>query len=119
MVGEMQRDPRHWSAYYVNPERQDFDLQYSLSDRIRYYWTAPVAVRACTYLFECLAARGIPMTLISQHLPMQYAAIREGRQNNDPRELVVDAVQQVLCHYERACRPGVAAGGAAIDRGRE
>jgi D-tagatose-1,6-bisphosphate aldolase subunit GatZ/KbaZ len=115
MLAEMKRDPRYWSAYYVNPERLDFDLQYSLSDRIRYYWTAPVVVQACTQLFECLAARGIPMTLISQHLPMQYAAIREGKLNNDPRELVVDAVQQVLCHYERACRPGV----AAIDRGRE
>ena len=119
MLGEMRRDPRHWSAYYVNPERQDFDLQYSLSDRIRYYWTAPVVERACTHLLQGLAARGIPMTLISQYLPVQYAAIREGRLNNDPRELVVDAVEQVLGHYERACRPGSAAGGAAIDRGRE
>ncbi len=58
---------------------------------------------------------GIPLTLISQYLPMQYAAIREGRLNNEPRELVVDAVEQVLCHYERACRPA----GAAVDRGRE
>jgi D-tagatose-1,6-bisphosphate aldolase subunit GatZ/KbaZ len=115
MLGEMQRDPRHWSAYYVNPERQDFDLQYSLSDRIRYYWTAPEVVRACTHLLQALAARGIPMTLISQYLPVQYAAIREGRLNNEPRELVVDAVEQVLCHYERACRPA----GAAIDRGCE
>ena len=115
MLGEMRRDPRHWSAYYVNPERQDFDLQYSLSDRIRYYWTAPVVERACTHLLQGLAARGIPMTLISQYLPVQYAAIREGRLNNDPRELVLDAVEQVLCHYERACR----AAGAAIDRGRE
>ncbi|GAC1496543.1 MAG: tagatose-bisphosphate aldolase subunit KbaZ [Steroidobacteraceae bacterium] len=36
MLGEMKRDPRHWSAYYMNPERLDFDLQFSLSDRIRY-----------------------------------------------------------------------------------
>jgi D-tagatose-1,6-bisphosphate aldolase subunit GatZ/KbaZ len=119
MLGEMRRDPRHWSAYYVNPERQDFDLQYSLSDRIRYYWTAPVVERACTHLLQGLAARGIPMTLISQYLPVQYAAIREGRLNNDPRALVVDAVEQVLCRYERACRPGGTGGGAAIDRGRE
>jgi len=119
MLGEMKRDPRYWSAYYVNPERQDFDLQYSLSDRIRYYWTAPVVVRACAQLLQCLAARGIPMTLISQYLPAQYAAIRDGRLNNDPRALVVDAVEQVLRHYERACRPAGAAGGTAIDRGRE
>jgi len=119
MLQEMKRDPRHWSAYYVNPERQHFDLQFSLSDRIRYYWTAPVVVRACTQLLQDLAAKGIPMTLISQYLPAQYAAIREGRLNNDPRELVLDAVEQVLCRYERACRPAGSAGGTAIDRGCE
>jgi D-tagatose-1,6-bisphosphate aldolase subunit GatZ/KbaZ len=119
MLEEMKRDPRYWSAYYVNPERQDFDLQYSLSDRIRYYWSAPVVERACTKLLEGLAARGIPMTLISQYLPVQYAAIREGRLNGNPRELVVDAVEQVLCRYERACRPAGTAGGTALDRGSE
>ncbi len=116
MLKEMKRDPRYWSAYYLNPERQDFDLQYSLSDRIRYYWTTPVAHRACTQLLERLAARSIPMTLISQYLPVQYAAIREGRLKNDPRELVLDGIGQVLRQYDRACRPVGAAAGA--DRGR-
>jgi D-tagatose-1,6-bisphosphate aldolase subunit GatZ/KbaZ len=51
-----------------------------------------------------LAARGIPLTLISQYLPVQYAAIREGRLANDPRELVLDGVEQVLRHYDHACR---------------
>jgi D-tagatose-1,6-bisphosphate aldolase subunit GatZ/KbaZ len=119
MLEEMRRDPRYWSAYYVNPERQDFDLQYSLSDRIRYYWSAPVVERACTQLLEGLAARGIPMTLISQYLPVQYAAIREGRLKNDPRELVLDGIEQVLRHYDRACRPAGPAGSDVIDRGRK
>lgn len=118
MLCEMKRDPRYWSAYYTNPERQDFELQYSLSDRIRYYWNAPVVERACTQLFERLGTRGIPMTLISQYLPVQYAAIREGRLNNDPRELVLDAILQVLNHYDRACRPAGPAG-AANDGVRE
>ncbi len=118
MLEEMRRDPRYWSAYYTNPERQDFELQYSLSDRIRYYWNAPVVERACAQLFERLGTRGIPMTLISQYLPVQYAAIREGRLNNDPRELVLDAILQVLNHYDRACRPAGPAG-AANDGVRE
>ncbi len=58
MLEEMKRDPRYWSAYYVNPERQDFDLQYSLSDRIRYYWTAPVVERACAQLLRGPRAPG-------------------------------------------------------------
>jgi D-tagatose-1,6-bisphosphate aldolase subunit GatZ/KbaZ len=116
LLGEMKRNPRYWLAYYTNPERQEFDLQFSLSDRIRYYWSTPVVERACAQLFECLASRGIPLTLISQYLPVQYAAIREGRLKNDPRELAFDSVEQVLRNYERACRPEPARR-TVIDRG--
>ncbi len=119
MLGEMQRDPRYWKAYYVDSERRDRDLQFSLSDRIRYYWTAPVVERACKQLLERLADAGIPLTLLSQHLPVQYAAIREGRLKNDPRELVLDGVEQVLRHYDHACRPAGPSVGCAIDRGCE
>jgi D-tagatose-1,6-bisphosphate aldolase subunit GatZ/KbaZ len=104
VLGEMKRNPRYWKAYYTNPEQQHFDLQFSLSDRIRYYWSTPVVDTACAQLLKALATRGIPLTLISQYLPVQYAAIREGRLANDPRELVLDGVEQVLRHYERACR---------------
>lgn len=107
MLAEMKRDPRYWNAYYLDRDRQDFDLQFSLSDRIRYYWTAPPVERACAQLLDGLAAQGIPLTLISQYLPAQYAAIREGSLKNNPRELALDAVEQVLRHYDRACRPGV------------
>jgi D-tagatose-1,6-bisphosphate aldolase subunit GatZ/KbaZ len=115
MLAEMKRDPRHWSAYYLNAGRQDFDLQFSLSDRIRYYWTAPAVERACAQLMAGFAAQAIPLTLISQYLPAQYAAIRDGRLHNHPRELVLDAVEQVLRHYDRACRPGSTPRTAAID----
>jgi len=108
MLAEMKRDSRYWSGYYLERDRQDFDLQFSLSDRIRYYWTAPVVERACAQLLEGLAVRGIPLTLISQYMPAQYAAIREGLLKNDPRELVLDGVEQVLRHYDRACRPAAA-----------
>jgi D-tagatose-1,6-bisphosphate aldolase subunit GatZ/KbaZ len=119
VLGEMKREPRYWKSYYTDPERQAFDLQFSLSDRIRYYWSTPVVERACARLFEELASRNIPLTLISQYLPAQYAAIRAGQLKSDPRELVFDGVEQVLRHYDRACRPTDSAGGAVIDRGIE
>jgi D-tagatose-1,6-bisphosphate aldolase subunit GatZ/KbaZ len=103
MLETMRRDPKHWKAYYGDPELQQFDLQFSLSDRIRYYWNVPEVSRACTMLLEGLAAASVPLTLISQYLPVQYAAIREGRLSNEPRELVLDGVAQVLRHYARAC----------------
>lgn len=118
LLGEMKRDPRYWKSYYTDPGRQAFDLQFSLSDRIRYYWSTPVVERACMQLFERLASSDIPLTLISQYLPMQYAAIREGLLENDPRELVFDGIEQVLRNYDRACRPAEQAG-AGVDRGRE
>jgi D-tagatose-1,6-bisphosphate aldolase subunit GatZ/KbaZ len=114
-LAEMKHNPRYWKAYYTDPEQQDSDLQFSLSDRIRYYWSTPVVDTACTLLLRTLASRGIPLTLISQYLPVQYAAIRAGRLKNDPRELLLDGVEQVLRHYDRACRPADPGRPAALD----
>jgi D-tagatose-1,6-bisphosphate aldolase subunit GatZ/KbaZ len=119
LLGEMRRNPRYWKSYYTSPQSQNFDLQYSLSDRSRYYWSTPVVEQACAELLERLASRGIPLTLISQYLPVQYAAIRAGRLQIDPRELVLDGVEQVLRLYDGACRPPGPAERAVIDRGIE
>lgn len=119
LLAEMKRDPRYWRSYYTNPEQLDFDLQFSLSDRSRYYWAAPVVERACSALFECLTSRGIPLTLLSQYLPAQYAAIRDGRLRNEPRELALDGVDQVLRLYDHACRRGSREVRAVNDRGIE
>ena len=89
-IAAMQRDPRHWKAYYTDPSSEKFDLQYSLSDRIRYYWNVAEVSAACDALLANLSARVIPLTLLSQYLPRQYAAIREGSLTNDPRALLLD-----------------------------
>ena len=102
----MRRDPRHWQSYYTDRAAQGFDLQYSLSDRIRYYWNVPEVRAALDALLQNLRARPIPLTLLSQYLPRQYEAVREGRLANDPRELLLDGVAQVLRDYAAACHPG-------------
>ena len=109
VLAAMQRDPRHWQDYYTDQSSQKFDLQYSLSDRIRYYWNVPEVRAACDALVANLSARRIPLTLLSQYLPTQYAAIREGALVNDPRALLLDGVAQVLRDYAKACHPTVAA----------
>jgi D-tagatose-1,6-bisphosphate aldolase subunit GatZ/KbaZ len=113
MLGAMQRDPRHWKAYYTNPTTESFDLQYSLSDRIRYYWSVPEVQGSCELLLANLRSRGIPLTLLSQYFPVQYAAVRAGALANDPRELLLDAVGQVLEGYAEATRPAPRARAAA------
>ena len=47
----------------------------------------------------------IPLPLISQHLPDQYARVRRGELVADPRALVIDHVRDVLRAYARACDP--------------
>lgn len=119
LLEEMRRNPRYWKSYYTNLQLETSDLQFSLSDRSRYYWSTPVVERACTDMLRSLTLSGIPLTLISQYLPLQYAAIRAGQLRNDPRELVLDGVGQVLRQYDAACGPPSWAQRTAIDRGIE
>jgi len=79
-----------------------------LSDRIRYYWSTPEVSRVSAQLLRELTSAGLPLTLVSQYLPVQYAAIRDGRLKNDPRDIVLDGISQVLHHYADACNPAAA-----------
>ena len=105
VLAAMRRDPRYWKAYYTDQDSLKFDLQYSLSDRIRYYWNVPEVGAACAALVANLRARRIPLTLLSQYLPTQHAAIRQGSLVNDARALLLDGVAQVLRNYDKACHP--------------
>jgi D-tagatose-1,6-bisphosphate aldolase subunit GatZ/KbaZ len=109
VLDAMRRDSKHWKAYYLDAGREHLDLQYSLSDRIRYYWATPEVSRACAQLLHELTSAGLPLTLVSQYLPIQYAAIRDGRLMNDPRQIVLDGVSQVLRQYANACNPAAPA----------
>lgn len=101
----MRRDPRYWKPYYTNPASQMLDLQYSLSDRIRYYWNVPEVRASGETLIENLRSHQIPLTLLSQYLPGEYAAIRAGELENDPRELLLHGVTRTLRDYVSACMP--------------
>jgi D-tagatose-1,6-bisphosphate aldolase subunit GatZ/KbaZ len=80
-------------------------LQYSLSDRIRYYWPHPAIREACQTMLNNLDRSPPPLTLLSQYLPEQYQAIREGRLPFLASEIVRDGVSNVLRHYLNACTP--------------
>jgi D-tagatose-1,6-bisphosphate aldolase subunit GatZ/KbaZ len=103
VLGVMRANPRYWQAYYGDPSRQTFDMLYSLSDRIRYYWSMPEVRHACDALLQSLGGAPLPLTLLSQFLPVQFAAIRARRLENSPRAILNDGVRQVLRQYARAC----------------
>lgn len=103
MEALMLAEPGHWQRHYPgNPEDQRLMRHYSLSDRIRYYWTDPRAVAAVDRLLAALQGRRLPLPLIWQHLP--GAAAFAGRQL-DPADLLVWRVTQSLKTYHRAGQP--------------
>lgn len=119
LLEEMQRDPKYWKTCYQYPARQQFDMQFSLSDRIRYYWGTPNVTLECAGLMDKLTAIGIPQTLFSQYMPLQFAAYRDGQLNNDPRVLELDSVAQVLRGYARDYVSAAPLDNAYIHRDKE
>jgi len=103
----MRAEPEYWRKYYVHGEgdaqRTRFDQQYSLSDRIRYYWPHPAVQEAQARLLAQLERTPPPLTLLSQYLPVQYEAVRAGCLQNRPAELLKEGVARVLRQYMDAC----------------
>jgi D-tagatose-1,6-bisphosphate aldolase subunit GatZ/KbaZ len=104
VLAAMAANPRHWEKYYLSTGAQRaVDQQYSLSDRVRYYWPVPSVDQALARLLANLEQHPPPLTLLSQYLPQQYAAVRAGTLAPSARELVLHHVQQVLQQYAAAC----------------
>lgn len=104
----MRAEPDNWRRYYHETGRAlDLQLQYSLSDRIRYYWPDPAIVAAQERLFANLRDTPPPLALLSQYLPLAYAHLRAGRVTIDPAELVIAHIGATLDAYHGACHPNV------------
>ncbi len=101
----MMRHPEFWEKHYHGtPEQQAFARKYSFSDRIRYYWPQKSVQQAVEILFENLRNYEIPFTLLSQFLPNQYYAVRQGKLENSAKALVLHKIQEVLAAYAFATR---------------
>jgi D-tagatose-1,6-bisphosphate aldolase subunit GatZ/KbaZ len=104
VLERMREQPKHWEKYYHgNGKPLTLDLQYSLSDRVRYYWPDPVIEAARVKLFDNLRANPPPLTMLSQHLPLVLPALREGAATRDPLSLSMAHVSAVLDDYHHAC----------------
>jgi len=100
---QMFRNPKYWSAYYEGDQAQlRLARKYSYSDRIRYYWPNTAIQRSLNRLQENLSKQEIPLNILSQYLPLQYEAIREGRLQNTAPELIEYGITQVLNLYSFA-----------------
>jgi len=104
LLAAMAANPRHWEKYYLSTGASlVFEQQFSLSDRVRYYWPVPSVEQALSRLLANLEQDPPPLTLLSQFLPQQYAAVRAGTLAPGARELVLHHVELVLHPYAAAC----------------
>ena len=105
-LARMHAEPGNWRKYYHETGAAlDLQLQYSLSDRIRYYWPDAEIAAAKDRLFANLRATPPSLPLVSQYLPLAYAAVRAGEATLDPASLAMAHVAATLDMYHRACNP--------------
>jgi D-tagatose-1,6-bisphosphate aldolase subunit GatZ/KbaZ len=106
VLAAMRADPSHWRKYYDGTGRAlELQLEYGLSDRIRYYWPERSVDAAVERLYASLDTRPPPEALVSQYLPSAYRALRSGVRRPRARDLVIHHVRAVLAQYAQACRP--------------
>lgn len=92
--------PNYWQNYYHGSiHQQAFKRKYSFSDRSRYYFAQPAVKDAVSRLMKNLTDIYIPLTIISQYLPLQYHKIRSGELNNDPVSILENKVMSVIHRY--------------------
>ena len=103
----MQRNPTHWQPYYHGDEAAlRFSRTYSYSDRCRYYWPEASVQDELKLLVGNLENQKAPLTLLSQYLPVEYEAVREGAIENTPAALIEHRIRGVLGFYAAACSQG-------------
>ncbi len=99
MVGE----PKYWEKYYQGNEQQRFfKRKYSFSDRSRYYWPFDELNSAKNKLYGNLRKNSIPLSLLSQFMPIQFYQVCDGVVSVDPADLVHSYIRVVAGIYSRA-----------------
>ncbi len=102
---EMQENPAHWKPYSQGSEmEQRITRTFGFSDRSRYYWGLPRLQQRLGMLLTSLTEKPVPLTLLSQYLPRQYEAVRNGLLSRRPQDWVRHRISEVVDLYAGACR---------------
>ncbi len=104
MEALMRAHPKNWSQHYHGTAGEKRWLRhYSLSDRIRYYWTSAEAQSAVEKLCDALRGQTVPLSLFWQHMP---AARHFADMPLDPEQILIWRVTRSLADYHAACGAG-------------
>ncbi|SMX33276.1 D-tagatose-bisphosphate aldolase, class II, non-catalytic subunit [Actibacterium lipolyticum] len=97
----MTEHPTHWARHYAGGETEQRMLRhYSLSDRIRYYWSSAPAKAAVSELIKALKGARVPVTLFWQFLPDAQAFADAPF---DPEDIIIQRIIRTLDCYHTAC----------------
>ena len=101
MEAVMLADPGYWNHHYSGSDTRLL-RHYSLSDRVRYYWTNADVQAAVDRLIKALTGQTIPITLFWQHMP---AAAHFADIACDLEDILIWCITQCLATYHSACGP--------------
>jgi len=95
----MLEKPEQWNRHYHGDEyKQKINRAYGFSDRVRYYLPEPAVQKSIARLVSNLS-KPVPLPLLSQYMPIQYARVRDGIINNDVNELILDRIGDCIDDY--------------------
>ena len=100
----MLAEPAQWQKYYHGTaDEQRLLRHYSLSDRIRYYWTKPRLAKSVQELLDVLGTREIPLGVAHQYLPLGAEACRARGEKITADNLINNTIKAALAPYYAAC----------------
>ncbi|MFC3034602.1 D-tagatose-bisphosphate aldolase, class II, non-catalytic subunit [Pseudoalteromonas fenneropenaei] len=104
VANDMATEPASWQRFYHGTSTaQAMQCYFSLSDRIRYFWTKPHVQAAVSKLIANINTLHIPKPLLRQYLP--YAAELDIAKNNEGqgKRFATHYVERVIARYASAC----------------
>jgi D-tagatose-1,6-bisphosphate aldolase subunit GatZ/KbaZ len=97
-------NPELWVKYYRgSPAEIAYKRKYSLSDRIRYYWSKPEVETAFQKLIRNLETATLPESLIGWFSPLILDEIHAKSLSASPQPIINRHIQMVLEDYAFAC----------------
>jgi D-tagatose-1,6-bisphosphate aldolase subunit GatZ/KbaZ len=97
---QMLESDGNWKKHYHGTgNQQKLARAFSFSDRARYYLPQKAVAASAARLVENLRSVSIPLSLVSQYMPMQYTALRAGKFACDPEALILDRIGNCIDEY--------------------
>jgi len=97
--------PENWQKHYRGDESQrKFKRMYSFSDRCRYYLPEEKVNQSLEILIKNINSIEIPVSILSQYMPMQYLKYREGKLQLNAEALIKGRIRDYINDYLYACK---------------